>query len=495
MKKNRESTKIMEQIKNNRKDNQLKCILHILWLVTVASSFLGSDLFGIAFPGIGQLYPFRFFLPITGFVFVIWLIRERIHPWKSAGVPEKACYIFIILLLVHSAVSLAFAIDFLFSFQRFFNLFFDLFFFFLALRLCQDRDLLKKTINVVTISLLLLCIAGCYEIFFGAIYNHAYDQLQRVYLFYGIFQYPVVLSSNTNDYAAILTFSVAAVLIHWAKEYLQGKKNLWIPLGLYPLCFFVVFCTTCRLAVLSMWILFVGLVLFFLFSAPKKIWIPVIILGLLLGVNFINRYHYVMPALSSYVQGIINGSDYKPNLEIVDPDSITLKEEIWGVNEDGSIVLNQTNSGGIRVGLLIHSLNCLKKSWGMGVGLGNTEQLAKSSIALENGGIWSIHCFLARMLGDFGIWFLAPFIFVVFLLLKRIVLSVSCSIRTKNKNIIGYSLFYFFALVIYPIVSTSSSDTQDIWAMWLYLGLIVVLGDIKRGEQNDLCLDDSVRKI
>lgn len=480
MKRNKESTKTMTlTVKNTMNNNRLKSFLHTLWIVTVVTSFMGSDIFAISLPGIGQLYPFRLFLPVTGIVFVIWSIRERINLWKTATVLEKSCYVFMFALLLYGMASLTFARDFFFSFQRLFNLFFDISFFFLAFRLCRDPDLRKKTMAVVTVSLFVLCLLGSYEIIFGGIYNHAYDNFQRVHLFYGIYQHPIVFSPNTNDYAASLMFSMALILIHWAKEYLQGKRNLWIPLGLYPLCFFVVFCTNCRLAVLCMWIMFASLVLFFLFAAPKKIWIPVIILGLLLGVNFANRYHYVMPVLSSYAREMIDyifyDSDKKPSLDITNPNVGTLKEEIWDVDEEGNATLNQSNSGGIRMGLLIHSLNCLKKSWGMGVGLGNTEQLAKNSVALDNGGIWSIHCFLARMLGDFGIWFLLPLLFIVFLLLKRIIRAISYSIQMKKYNILGYAILFLSALVIYPIVSTASSDAQDMLAMWLYLGLAVTL--------------------
>ena len=480
----------MNRLKTIWKEDKLKTALHILWLLTVFTSFWGSDLLAIPFPAVGQLYPFRVLLPVTAVVFVVWSVREKCNPWKDSGLLEKLCYGLIGILLVYGAISLAFAIDVSFTLRRLFNLFFDLCFFFLTMRLCRDSALLKKTLTVITISVILLCVAGVFEIFCGGIFNDSYDNFKRLTLFNNIYQYPIVIAPNTNDFAAILVFALAAILLQWGRSYMQGKRQLWIPLIIVPLGFFLVTCSSSRLAIAAMWILFAGLALFFLFASGKRLWVPLLVLVLFFGVNFANRYHYVMPAINSYIQDIMNSlsdpNSAPPKLDLSNPDDIPLEDELLDRDEFGNVIINNNHSGGVRIGLILHAADCFKDSWGMGVGLGNTEQLAKTGVADENGGIWSIHCFLARIIGDYGIWALVPLLTIVFVLLKNVIQAALCETKKRDKAFFGFLLLFLTVFVIYPINSTTSSDAQDILAMWLYLGFVVLFSNSLQNSDTKL---------
>ena len=125
----------------------------------------------------------------------------------------------------------------------------------------------------------------------------------------------------------------------------------------------------------------------------------------------------------------------------------------------------------MRVLLILHAFRCFKDSHFLGVGLGNTEMLA----AQEDIGLTNIHCFVARLLGDYGIFVLLPLAAIAVLLLRSAFRAFFYGLR-HNRRILASGLMFFFVLLTYPILSTISSDAQDILPMWLYLGLVVLLG-------------------
>mgnify|MGYP004670637931 CR=1 FL=1 len=87
---------------------------------------------------------------------------------------------------------------------------------------------------------------------------------------------------------------------------------------------------------------------------------------------------------------------------------------------------------------------------------------------------YSIHCFLMRIAADYGIFVLIPLCAIVFLFFKQIGIALAAGWKQKDRQVILYTLLYFAALLIYPIVSTASSDAQDMIPMWIYLGLLVL---------------------
>ena len=93
---------------------------------------------------------------------------------------------------------------------------------------------------------------------------------------------------------------------------------------------------------------------------------------------------------------------------------------------------------------------------------------------IENSRIWSIHCFLARIVADCGIFALIPLCAIAYLLLKNMLRSMAGAIRRKEGALVGRCLLLLAALVNYPIVSTAPSDAQDIVAMWLFLAILVL---------------------
>ena len=153
----------------------------------------------------------------------------------------------------------------------------------------------------------------------------------------------------------------------------------------------------------------------------------------------------------------------------------SLKNEMFVVDEEtGELQANLNYSAGARLDLLLHAARCVVQSKGLGVGLGNTEQLAKDGAADRIHVVWNIHCFLARMAGDFGIFFLIPLLAIVVLLLRECFVRTHWYFKKKRKTDAMLWVLYLTALISYPIASTASSDAQDCLAMWLFLAGMVL---------------------
>ena len=115
----------------------------------------------------------------------------------------------------------------------------------------------------------------------------------------------------------------------------------------------------------------------------------------------------------------------------------------------------------------------------MGVGLGNTAQLAKPT-AESRGGVWGIHCFLARMMADFGIWFLIPLLLIAFSMVKSGVEIVCREMKKRNWSGVMTGVMYLSSVLIYPIASTAPGDAQNSVPMWLFLGCVVLFPRLVR---------------
>lgn len=463
--------------------------LHLFWILTVFASYWGSDILSATVSGLGEIYPFRILLPLTCCLFLLAAFRQKINLWKHSSLLEKLCYLLIVALLVYGAVSLRLAIDFAFSFRRLFNLCFDLAFFFLAIQLCRDACFMRSTVITVGFATALMCMLGVYEIIFGGIFRNMYDDFRVVPLLYGNFQYPTVTFTNTNDYATTIVFSLAIVLLYWGYHYTSQRKNLWVPLVSVSVGFFLVYMTTSRLAVICMWIILAGLTAFFFLQTKKHRWIPVFLLVIYLTVAFVSDFRYIKTASEKFADDMEDYIEYRvavaevgegvfekvpfPKFKIIRP-SIGLGEELFSVDEDGNTILNDLYSGGVRLRLLKHSFACFFDSFGLGVGLGNTEQLARLNKVAVGGKIWAIHCFVARIIGDLGIFALLPLALIILKLLAMLAKALFFHIKARSKQGIALLLLVFAAVFIYPFMSTASSDAQDILTMWLYLGILVL---------------------
>lgn len=460
-----------------------KTALTVSWLLTMASSFFGNTFTLVYLPAIGAIYPFRILLPTTAVLYLMQIIRKKQNPWKGASNVQRICYVLCALLVVCGGISLLRAVDFGFTFRRFFNLCFDLCFFYLALELCRNRNVFVKTIRCAVIMLAIQIPIGIFEVFFGGVFNPIYDtDSRRFHFFEGKYQRPVVASDNTNDFSMMLIFMLALALLYWAWRHREEVCD-WIPVALIAPIYFLILAGDARLCGIAFWILVVGFALYALTLKRSKGWILILTALLLLFVIFGNSYHELVPApdkgkdRAAQMTPIRLSAAAEERVRVIPLSANrSLKDEMFVVDEEtGELRINLKYSAGSRLDLLLHAAKCFVQSNGLGVGLGNTEQLAKAGAENRRDAVWNIHCFLARMAADFGVFFIIPVLILVYLLLRKSLRSFRRCIRSRKWENAMLWVLYLTALITYPIVSTASSDAQDCLSMWLFLAIMMIL--------------------
>lgn len=492
----------MERISQQWRQDKLRCALAVCWLLTVAASFFRACLFPITIPGIGTWYAFRTMLSLTAVLYVICAVREKRFFWKDSTVLEKWCYVFIAVMLLYGAASLPRALDLSWTFRRLFNLCFDMGFFFLMLRLCRNKDLRKLTLAVCFIMWAAMMLMGIYEVFNGGIVNPMYNDYKRFYVFNKVFQYPVVFFGNTNDYALMLTFFYAIfLLIAWR----EPRIPQWASVVLTAVTCFLLLATSSRLIIFAFYILLTAQILCALFRRQKAARrTAAAMLLCIFCVNFCNQYTFIIPPIerylhqrAEYTQAVKDAESNaqpgneasgeqqeipvdlkKPELQIGDPRKESLSDQFFETNDaTGEKALRGDGSAGVRANLLLHARDCFRESHGLGIGLGNTEVLAARRGVVPE---WadnpqnSIHCFVARIIADYGIFILIPLCAIALLLLKTLIVTAFAAQKRKDRRVSTYVLLLFAVLLIYPLVSTASSDAQDDISMWIYLSFVIL---------------------
>ncbi len=451
--------------------NQLEFLLQAAWALTVISVFLGDMLLSVRVPAIGELFPFRVFLPVTCVLYLISVIKKERHLWKGTAPVEKACMLFIVILLIHSVVSLPFAIDVHWSFRRTFNLCFDLSFFFLMLCLCRDRRVLSRTLKICLGGFWALSLLGVCESVWKPLF-YTGTQIQFVTLFGFKICSPMVIYNNTNDYMSAITFLFAGLLLGWLLKKEKGKRDWGHLLAAGAVSLYLAKCASARLLILAFWLILVAIMVYALLLCGKRAVPVLLIIAVLLATTTMS--HVNLPVLLHLIDAPAGGGS-QPG------DAPSLKDQFFESDAvTGELTFNNTASAGVRVRLILHSVRCFLDSKGMGVGVGDTEQLARIEKVAKDGNTWSIHCFLARLLGDYGIWAALPLVYIV---LDRIwygVLLLKQGWKNRVRADVSYALLYLVMGVVYVIASTSSSDAQDLLAMWMFLAVFVLMSRQKK---------------
>lgn len=470
------------------------------WYATVITSFIGSAVVSISVPAVGELFPFRVFLPITAMLYLIWAIRTREFVWGELSFLEKVTYILAAVLVVYGVASLPRAIEFSRTFTMLFNLCLDMVFFLLFLRLCRYRDVRRTTIRICLVMLAVLLALGTYEVFFGGIWNTSLDDCRRFHFFNKVYHFPAVFNINTNDYAATIAFLFSLLLL-WKLNPSRkwDRKDVWSIVLAGVFSYLVMMAASGRLAMASFFCVLIGCFLCLWIGKQKwRILITVLLLVGLLVIEFANRYYYLMPQIETYIETVTtypapvlpsdstsllpDSSNPEPAPESVSPPTInvtrpgeqSLSDQFFEQDEEtGTAAINEHSSAGVRLRLLIHSKQCFLESYGLGVGLGNTEILARDREVIAEG-IWSIHCFGVRLIADYGIFALIPLAIIGCLLLWNGVRLIVQSVKSRCRQQFGFGVLWMTILMVFPLASTAPSDAQDLIVMWIYLAILVL---------------------
>ena len=489
-------------------------VLVACWLATVFSSFFGTTLFSFQISAIGHIFPFRILLLATSLVYTLWVIRGKDSFLKESSVLEKWVYLFIVIMLLYGVLSVPRAIDIIWTFRKLFNLSIDMLFFFLALRLCRRKKIFRYTMYVCAMGMAIVCVMGIYEVFFGGIFYHTYDSRKWFLLFGEHFQSPMVTFANTNDYCMSLCFFSAIFLMIQTESRTVKNTQKYFLVVLFAVVYFLAQAAFARLCIAVCWILFLAFSVSTLIARKSAGWICLTVLVLWMGVHFANQYENIVSHAVDVVGVKLNSTTLEDNtfskvarsnveklccLDRFDTEDV-LPENTWQQElalcdenaeksllqvqylkdrkENGRFGQTVSESDNGRLQLMLHAISCFVDSYGLGVGLGNAETLAPDNINIsgwEYTSQYSIHCFILRVIADYGIFALIPLCIIAYLLLSKLWKLFLIGWREKDAIMIAKAIMFSACVLIYPIASTASSEAQDSIPMWIYLAVVVTL--------------------
>lgn len=447
-------------------------ITYYCWLLTVFSSFWQTTDLALTIPIVGQLFIFRFFLPVTVCLFIADCIVKHRYPLRHLTSIQKCFMLVIGVFVVYGAISLLWCIDFLTSFKAWFNLSLSLTFAVLAILFVDNKQKLKGTLAVLFASCISVLTIGLIDVFFTPVFYTPYA-LPRTYYFLGSSPLgcPFGAFYNTNDFVMALLYTLPAVMIFlWFNVKLDTFRHRYSPLliAIFCILYFLIRCASANLGELAFWSLFICLFIWMLLLQRKLAGVFFCVLAFILLVH-------VGEMCSARFD---NDNEQANNAEQI--------EEIKGIDkyffaideESGKKVLDTNSaihSGGVRVALIEFAFESFKNTKGLGVGIGNIEVLALREPKERLNGLSNIHNAPVKLLAELGFIILFPLIPTIILILislTRIVIKLHK--QKKYGALLNYGAL-MSGIVAFPLLSTMSSGGTDSLQMWMFVALVVLM--------------------
>lgn len=485
-----DNTLVKSKIINYFKSMDQDKILEILFQVLIFSSFWGLILPVVTVPGIGELFLFRIAIVIFICYYLNVCIKEKKNPFKNRTKLEYAVFILVGIMILYGIISLSIAIDVLFTFRRLFNLCIDILFFVLLLLYLDSRRKIKVTMFNCLINFIALLSMGIYEAFFGGIFFETPNNFRSFNFFdKGLLFQPKACFGNANDYSSTILF-LLPFLIGFLLYLIKNTENKFIKkfyssilVFITSVSYFIVIVTNARLVLVPIYIVSFGFA-FYIIVYQRKL--KKILINCILCIAFIS----IMDNYTDISILIKNHANTKKDIsseivvadvqsetgteDIVPEDEKSLTDQIFTIDADtNTVILNKNTSAGLRASLLKFAINTFIDSKGIGVGLGNTELLAKAISEDQFGGIWAIHCFPARIVADMGVFILIPIIIIIAMLLKKMI-NIILMYNKKKINISLLVLVTVISVLNFVFLATSPSDAQDLLGMWISLAGIIL---------------------
>ena len=476
------------------KSMPMERIFSFFFHLTIISSFLGSDILSLETP-IGAIFPFRVLLPLTILLFFAERIEYGLRINKNRKIRKLNVYgiIFAFALLAYGFASLFFAIDKSYTFKRLFNLSFDMGLFLLCLFYVSNHKKLKALVYNLTACSLLTLFLGVYEVFDGNIlFSEKYVRLAR-YSFFdrAILKPAAVTFTNTNDLNAGIFMITAAVSCYYIYGILKSKnkriKTAYsaILLLLFVPTAFLIECSGARLVKISLYIVLAFMTGLFVAYSKKHLVIPAAIFIVSIFFSYAGDYYninartinmtndavyFVLDEAHNIAPSLVKKPTKKEHIPL--REKLSIKDEMFAKDENGEMILNTKYSGGIRLALIKSGFKMFSSSNGLGVGLGNGEMLLKQHKD-RTGGITNFHCYVVRLIAEYGVFALIPALILVLSALRSVFGSFKTALERRDSLLVINIVSVIGAALIFPFVSTAPSDAQDILQMWVYASIIL----------------------
>jgi len=488
----------------------------VFYHILIFSIFLEQAVLSFQIPGIGSIYLFRVMLVIMIALTVYRIIKGKEKPDFSGSL--KYLVIFFVVVAVHGMISIAFAGDRINTISLLLNWILDGFFLVIIICFNNNKKRIKHTFIAILWNTSLLLTFGIVETFVGSIFFPGFGIGQERITFFnaGLHQIPYIYTLNPNGAVTLIVFSVllslAYLLSNTAKSDSYKKKTLYSAI----LSFFLVggfyiavyaISTLGQIALLALGI-FTILCYFFLFQGKgKKLPIFIVIIGyffVILASNYpvvqaktINTFNHFKAMMYEIIPRkndttIDHQPEKTPSIPI--PSLIESQPEnspsipIPSLYPNSFIIDTKSfnedsyGSGVIRLKMIQFGINTFIRSYGLGVGMGNTEFYARTSdfiVNIKEGAVSALHCFPVRIVSDCGVFALVPLSLFILSLLRDWYRCYS-KFFFKSRYHKTLVLTSGLAIIISPLAVILPSDAQDVWLMWLFYTIIAIILDPKK---------------
>lgn len=436
--------------------------------VTLAVFFLAvfSSIWGTTAPTIGSAVTvFRVAIIVFWALYCWKLVRNREDPFKGLSPYHWVLAAMMALMLMSGLITLLFFTpSHGYTLSRLTNIFFDFLLCAAVFFYVRTQGVIRALMTGLTVTMFGQMAAGVFECYAGPLY--ATTHLATIGPnFLGLLNLhlPSVSFMNTNDYTASLFFMGMLVIVYWLYRLIVGgNAKLSIAIIVTTLCgqWFVSYCGGSVLVQIGVVVFAVVLfVVAGIWAAKNKRLVLLVV--------------FLIPILFAMMLQV------SPSIDVSQNDVQQIQNEplegFSGLGTGTSETMERTTR--YRMALLEFSLETFVEH-PLGAGMGNTQKFAESDAQLmkELGNRSKLHCYLAECAADYGLPFIVIGLVAVFLVLKRAYLALRSNdpvIGTScNKTII---VLLLATLPCAVFISTAPSSAQDLKAMWIYLGLLMVM--------------------
>ena len=461
-------------INKEKTDNRLWKVLIVCWYITIVSSVFYEYLLPIELPIGGHLFLFRIALPVTFCLFAAWVIRYR-YPLFRQLTKLELCFLLLVgVLAVYTAVSVLWAIEVKRWLTKGLSIAYSLCFTLLFLYLGRDKKVFRNSVLVAVGTFAFCALGGFVEFFTGALFEtpHA-GGIGFTFFDHGLYP-PIFCFYNTNSLAASTFWGLllGAMLLVEKWDGLAVKRRKWwnlLLIGGIALCHCLYQGGSARIASMCIIVLLVSLVVWYILQYKKGLLAIAVLLAffqfVFIGINYA---YWVSDPIPTDPTVSVSPTTPSDSTDATVDTTAPTEPDATGPQE----ITTRQESDKVRVNLLLNGFDLLKKSNWLGIGVGNTE--LRMFEYNNHKGVLSLHCFVAELFVEYGIFAILPFTALLVMLLVNWIALLKKSITCKDRKMFANTLFQFMTALTFPLVSSANSSSWTIMAMWMYLAYLFV---------------------
>jgi teichuronic acid biosynthesis protein TuaE len=428
---------------------------NLLYAVLLVSTFYDYALY---VPGIKSIYMFHIVLGVFTLISLYKAFKDRD---VLLNLDRKVLSIYVIWF-IYMCCSVTWALNRRLSI-KYIAIYLMMFAFSVSMMIYNiNKERLKNTINLVLFLVSLIIIIGAIEVALGEQLpiKHYFDEMNLSQLHTNIIQArAIVFSFNTNNLAATLAI-LSPICLFSIYRFHSMLAKLWFT---FATCagFALVVITTSRTGIFAMCLSLAAFIIYSIFRI-RTFKVQALIFPLILCLSFVFLYFN-----SSKFQHIrpVDGK------EIVDTGLNDKLKELNSEFEEGA-----SGSVNERLTIIMDVINgVIKEKQYLGFGVGNVEQYLRDKG--NSRGVYSPHCYVIEILGDFGFPGIALYaVFYLYLLIQNVIIGI------KKKSLMCFAAVA--GLIAFAPASFGPSSITYVFSYWLLMGFSVACIQVYKQEED-----------